>query len=285
MATDLKASSTDLQNTAAFNVNKFDLSFSPIVDMQNGRLVALEAFARQQDRDYAFSHPVITQVRNSKPKLAQIFIDSAIAKVFAGMEALHKQNEYTPIFLSLHTQDINRELIDTLQACALQSEVPLSCLVIGICLPQNGRISPEKMRQIQTLKRSGVALSVQHSEMNKIPEASPEFIPLDLIKLNQSVLIADAAAGHHLTLSKSLNDWSKSGCYVVFDGINDAAAWQAVASLGNHFAQGALVSPPLLSNQLSEWRRRWPLVSSALGCQQTNKVKQNTSTIKKHRRA
>jgi EAL domain-containing protein (putative c-di-GMP-specific phosphodiesterase class I) len=79
-------------------------------------------------------------------------------------------------------------------------------------------------------------------------------LPLDELKIDRS-FISQAEPSAVTIVTSTIELGHSLGLKVVAEGVEDAAAWNLLRRLGCDFAQGYLISPPLLTTQVPTFVR------------------------------
>jgi EAL domain-containing protein (putative c-di-GMP-specific phosphodiesterase class I) len=109
-------------------------------------------------------------------------------------------------------------------------------------------------RNMQLLRIAGVRFSMDdfgtgHSSLSQL-----SVLPLDELKIDRS-FISQAEPSAVTIVTSTIELGHSLGLKVVAEGVEDAAAWNLLRRLGCDFAQGYLISPPLLTTQVPTFVR------------------------------
>ena len=102
---------------------------------------------------------------------------------------------------------------------------------------------------MQLLRIAGVRFSMDDFGTGQSSLSQLSVLPLDELKIDRS-FISQAEASAVTIVTSTIELGHSLGLKVVAEGVEDAAAWNLLRRLGCDFAQGYLISPPLLTTQV-----------------------------------
>ncbi len=110
------------------------------------------------------------------------------------------------------------------------------------------------VRNMQLLRLAGIRFSIDdfgtgHSSLSQL-----SVLPVDELKIDRS-FIAHADSGAVTIVTSTIELGHSMGLKVVAEGVEDAAAWNLLRRLGCDYAQGYLISMPLVPEKVPAFVR------------------------------
>jgi len=200
----------------------------PIVELYDGRVVAVEALSRfpDQNPEAAFAEAYRTGVG---PELEAAAIRAALAcRPATGLVSINVG-------------------ADAIATRAVQDTFPadLSGVMVEITETSDVERWEELSRVVETLRRRGAIIAIDdwgqgYSNLDRLLRLRPEVVKLDM-SLTRSL-----DSEMHVALVRSITAWAQSlGISICAEGIETAQQWATLQQLGVHLGQGYLFGRPL----------------------------------------
>ncbi len=244
---------TDLRS--AIDDSALSLVYQPKVDMVNRGVRSLEALVRWTHPHLGAVSPAefvpLAERTGGSRRLTNWVLAEAVRQLGQwrreGLELDLAVNLSAPDILD---QDLGEELLRLLRL----HRVEPTRLILEITESAVMGDPQAAVRNMQLLRLAGIRFSIDdfgtgHSSLSQL-----SVLPVDELKIDRSFIShADAAAVTIVTSTIELGH--SMGLKVVAEGVEDAAAWNLLRRLGCDFAQGYLISRPLLADKVAAFVR------------------------------
>jgi diguanylate cyclase (GGDEF)-like protein len=233
---------TDLRR--AIDQDQLSLVYQPKVEMASRSVKSLEALAR-------WTHPQLGPVSPGEfVPLAERTGGSRHLTNWVLAAAVRQMGEWRRLGLELElavnisaADILDPDLCEEILKLLRQYRVESTSLLLEITESAVMRDPHTAARNMQLLRIAGVRFAIDdfgtgHSSLSQL-----RVLPVDELKIDRSFL---SPAGTDVAIVTSTIELGHSmGLKVVGEGVEQAAAWNLLRSLGCDFAQGYLISPPL----------------------------------------
>ena len=244
---------TDLRS--AIDQNALTLVYQPKVDMVNRSVQSLEALVRWTHPHLGAVSPAefvpLAERTGGSRRLTNWVLAAAVRQLGEwrreGLELDLAVNLSAPDILD---QDLGEELLKLLR----QYRVEPTRLILEITESAVMGDPQAAVRNMQLLRLAGIRFSIDdfgtgHSSLSQL-----SVLPVDELKIDRSFIShADASAVTIVTSTIELGH--SMGLKVVAEGVEDAAAWNLLRRLGCDYAQGYLISMPLVPEKVPAFVR------------------------------
>ena len=238
----------------ALDAGDLSLAYQPKADLRTGKVVGVEALARwhHPERGYIPPDEFIT--------IAERTGLIAPLTLFVLGEALRQSRTWRlmgldlamAVNLSLRSiapdlpRTVSRLLDETgVSARALTLEITETAIMIDVQRTQ---------QVLNDLAAMGVSLSIDDFGTGYSSLAYLKRLPVTELKVDRSFVMNMTQDDSDATIVRSTVDLARNlGLRVVAEGVEDAAAWSALAHLGCDLAQGYYLSPPLKPEEIAPW--------------------------------
>jgi diguanylate cyclase (GGDEF)-like protein/PAS domain S-box-containing protein len=238
---------------------EFSLAYQPIVDLDTGRTVSVEALAR-------WRHPTLGEVTPSEfVPLAEesglvVALGAWVLREACAMLAQWRRDDpdgaadTVSINTSRAELALGERFLAQVRAALAESGLPAHCLQIEVTEREVMRDPATSLRLVQQLRGLGVSLAMDDFGTGTSSLACLRDYPFDVIKIDRSfmqdlVAQSDVLPVIHATVVLAENLGRRS----IAEGVESAAQVAILQSMGCHYAQGYYFSEPLPSGQLAAW--------------------------------
>lgn len=254
-----------------FRAGNLRIHYQPVVDLQSGRVVGVEALARLANGDGTLIPPAsfIPQLG-----LANI-VDLTCQVMTCSIHDIHLAAEAGfPLNVGVNLEPTT--LADTKAMLGLCRQIESSGMVPGAIvlelLERTDTLSFARARHaLRSLKTAGARIALDdvgsaYSSLLRVKE-----LPIDLIKLDRTFLIGLERHPRELRFIMNLVHLVLClGLGVVAEGIESDATSDALAAMGVHHGQGFAIARPMPFDDLLAWLRRhrataWKRPTTVLG--------------------
>jgi diguanylate cyclase (GGDEF)-like protein len=247
----------------ALEHDELRLFLQPKIELKSGRFVAAEALVRWQ-------HPVRGMVpplhfipfaeQTGFVRLLTLWMFEACVQRWPMLQALGLQR----VSVNLSTRDLlDLELPQRLQSILDRYGVPASALCLEIT---ESAIMDEPQRALdilQTLSNQGFKLSIDDFGTGYSSLAYLKRLPVDELKIDKSFVMAMERDADDAKIVRSTIDLAHNlGLTVVAEGIENAAIWSLLRSLGCDEGQGYHMCRPLPAAEVPAFANRWRAVAA-----------------------
>ncbi len=253
----------------AIGANQLQLLYQPIVDLETGEAVSVEALLR-------WHHPVLGTV--SPSEFVAVAEESGLITVL-GQWVLHEACRMlaewrardpagAPKSVSVNVSRaelaLGRRLLDRIRETLQSTGLPPQCLQLEVTEREVMRDAEASLALMHDLRSLGVRLAMDDFGTGTSSLGCLRDYPFDVIKIDRSFLkdIAsspDVLAVIHATITLVEN----LGMGSVAEGVEDATQVAALQSLGCRYAQGYYFSRPVTAEQLPGSMARAPETARA----------------------
>ena len=244
---------TDLGS--AIDHDALTLVYQPKVDMVNRSVRSLEALVRWTHPHLGAVSPAefvpLAERTGGSRRLTNWVLAAAVRQLGAwqreGLELDLAINLSAPDILD---QDLGEELLKLLR----QHRVEPGRLILEITESAVMGDPQAAVRNMQLLRLAGIRFSIDdfgtgHSSLSQL-----SVLPVDELKIDRS-FIAHADSGAVTIVTSTIELGHSMGLKVVAEGVEDAAAWNLLRRLGCDYAQGYLISMPLVPEKVPAFVR------------------------------
>jgi diguanylate cyclase len=237
---------TDLRG--AIDSNALTLVYQPKVAMQTRSVTSMEALVRWTHPQLGFVSPTefvpLAERTGGSRRLTGWVLGEAIRQ----MGEWRRDGVDVELAVNLSAPDIldpglGDEILQLLQA----HRVECTSLLLEITESAVMRDPQLAARNMQLLRIAGVRFAIDdfgtgHSSLSQL-----SLLPVDELKIDRSFLIGARAGTDAATIVRSTIELAHSmDLRVVAEGVEDAEAWNLLRHLGCDYAQGYLISRPML---------------------------------------
>ncbi len=240
----------------ALENNEMELLVQPIIDIQSGRVVSVEALLRWHQPDLGMIPPT---------KFIPIAEENGLVHDlgrWALAEACRLQQRWIqeglarlPIAVNVSAVQFRRgDFVDTVRAVLAESGVPSEFLQLELTESLMMTESERNLSDIQQLKALGVRLSLDDFGTGYSSLSYLNRLPLDKLKIDRSFvrdMIHDPA---DMAITRAIVSLGKTlGLRVVAEGVEYVEELKILRELGCDEIQGYLIAKPLQGREFKAW--------------------------------
>jgi diguanylate cyclase (GGDEF)-like protein len=256
-----KRARTERELRAAVKLQQLSLVYQPIISLDSGRLVGLEALLRWQHPELGFVAPA---------EFIPVAVDSGLIGPIGDWvltmacgefrELQRRMGEKAPDFIGVNIS--RRQLTDPglparISAALMATGIDPRCLHLEITESELVTDLDAARDTLQKIKQLGVTLSVDDFGTGYSSLASLSDFPIDIFKLDRSFIAADLTSERgralmavtHAVLQLARN----IGVRVIAEGVETSQQLAVLQSLRCDMAQGYLLGRPMPAEQVLAW--------------------------------
>ena len=233
-------------------LGQFVFEYQPIVHLETGRVLAVEALARwnhpRRGRLLPAEFIELAETTWLIEPLTMVLIERAITEW-----AIMDRSTWTPVAVNLSSKCLrDQNLPDLIAALLRLHAAPASALTLELVDDELALESPRSEAMLTRLYRMGVRLAIDDFKGD-----SPGYLrslPIERLKLGRSFVAgvrqADASMGAMIELAHN------RGLVVVAEGVESAAERDQLRALGCDAAQGYHIAAPAGAIEMRRWVAR-----------------------------
>ena len=221
------------------------LNFQPIVCLENGRVVRLEALARWHHPRLGPVSPLdfvaVAERHGLIWRLTELLADQAVA----GIRLLAERGLAVPTAFNVSAPCVGDDLVELVRTTLQRHGVPPELLCVEITETATTADNAASIRALQALRSLGVTVSLDDFGAGYSNLARLGVLPIDHIKLDRSLIedLGDSSsAAAVIRFAVALAE--QMGTTVVAEGIEKVAQAEELRALGCHHGQGFLYWRP-----------------------------------------
>ena len=235
--------------------NEFLLYYQPIFDLEGERIIGAEALLR-------WKHPTLGIIAADKfldiaektgliVDLGEYVFDTALQQCKSCNTGILKEFQIT-INLSLKEMQVEK-LIPRLEMLFEKHQVARSSINLDISEHVAMSNIDKTARDFKLFKDFGLSLSLDHFGASYSSFKYLSMLPLDMIKIDRSLIFDLTLNLNHQTTVKAIIDLAHTmGYKVVAEGVETSKEAAILSSFHCDYAQGYLYSRPLPAKELEE---------------------------------
>lgn len=246
----------------AIGTSQLQLAYQPIIELETGRLAAVEALLR-------WSHPQLGELspREFVPIAEESGLIGPLGEWVLG-EACRQLASWRARFPGLAPETINvnvsraelalgERLVDRIRAALADAGLPAQSLQLELAERDVLRADPSNAGLMRALRELGVRLAMDEFGSGTSSLARLREHPFDTVKVDRSFVHGmatsrDVMALMHATLTLLEN----VGMSSIAEGVEDAAQLAILQSLGCRYAQGKHLGDAVPGDRVIEWHRQ-----------------------------
>jgi diguanylate cyclase (GGDEF)-like protein/PAS domain S-box-containing protein len=253
----------------AIQQDELSLAYQPIVDLEHGAIVAVEALARWVHDERGPVPPAefipLAERTGLIVPLGRMLLMEACREA-ARLQATCPRQPALAMCVNLSARQLQSpQIVDDVRTALEESKIPPSSLVLELTESAMMEDVELAIRRLHELRELGISLAIDdfgtgHSSLNSIRR-----FPIDILKIDRS-FIQDVAHGPVETqaLTAAIIDLAHTlGLTPVAEGIEDAAQLARLRELACTLGQGFHLDRPLSASQITALARAQHIGSAA----------------------
>ena len=237
--------------------DRFLLHFQPQVEIPSGRTRRIEALVRWQHPELGLLGPREFVPLAEAGNAAQVVTEWVLGAAVRQCKRWQESGLAVGVSVNLPPRALRDAALPGAIAALLAGEgLAPRWLTLEIA---EGGLLPDSTQAARVLARLfdlGIGLSIDDFGTGYSPLAHLKQLPISEVKIDRSLVCDLARREHDTALVRAMIELGhEHGREIVAEGIEDAATWQLLASLGCDLGQGHLVSAPLAERELLAWLR------------------------------
>lgn len=239
----------------ALERGEFELHYQPQIDIGSGRICGAEALLRWQHPQEGLVLPrrfipLAEQLGMGAPITHWVLVTALQQCKRWGAAGIHM-----PVAINVSARAFQgMGLVEKVRSALEEAQVDGSCLEIEITeeiLMADLERGAEVLRALHAL---GVAVAIDDFGTGYSSLAYLRHLPIQTLKIDRTFLSGMASSDQDLAIVRSIIDLGHNlGCKVVAEGVEDAAAWDLLQTLGCDAGQGYHISRPLPQQGFAHW--------------------------------
>lgn len=240
----------------ALGTPELSLVYQPIVDLESGRTVSVEALARWQHPELGVVSPgefvPVAEESGLVVQLGEWVLRESCAMLMRWRTA---DPASAPATISINTSRaelaLGERFLARVRTALAETRLPANCLQIEVTEREVMRDPLASLRLMEDLRELGVHLAMDDFGTGTSSLGCLRDYPFDVIKIDRSFMRDMVAQSSvlpviHATIALAENLGKRS----VAEGVENAAQVAILQALGCHHAQGYYFSPPLQEAEL-----------------------------------
>jgi diguanylate cyclase (GGDEF)-like protein len=231
----------------ALDERELVLHYQPKADLGSGRIVAVEALVRWQHPEHGLLGPdqfiPLAEATGLVRELTLYVLDASLAQ----LRSWRDEGIDIRVAVNLSARDLyDLTLPETAARMLVERGVPASSLELEIT---ESVIVADPMRAraiLSRLSEMGVVLAIDDYGTGYSSLGYLKRLPIDQMKIDRSFVMQMADDRNDAAIVRSTVELARNlGLQVVAEGVETAAAWTHLKTLGCDFAQGYYLSKPV----------------------------------------
>jgi len=243
----------------AVDDNQLLLHYQPKARLSDGAVVSVEALVRWNHPWYGMVPPnefipLAERTGVMRPLTINV-LDQALRQI---REWSRLQLDVS-VAVNISTQNFHDLMLpDEIEQLLARHGVPARLLEIEITESMLIADPLRAMHIMGRLSEMGIRLVIDDFGTGYSSLAYLSRLPVDGIKIDKSFVQKLTTDENNAVIVRSTIDLARNlGLDVVAEGVETAAAWDALRDLGCDLAQGYFLSPPLGADEFLQWWRAW----------------------------
>ncbi len=241
----------------ALRTDALTLHYQPIVDLQSGATLSLEALARWRDADLGDVNPDVFIPLLEETGLIKQFTFWALEEALRQNAAWQAMGHAVSVAVNLSARNLHdQEIPEIVETLCLLSGVEPSTLTLEVT---ESTIMVDRERALTTLRRIsalGARVAVDDFGTGYSSMSYLQRLPVAQLKIDRSfVQRMGRDAGDAAIVRSTIGLGHDLGLSVLAEGVEDRATWNLLGGLGCDVAQGFLMARPMPAETATDWLR------------------------------
>ena len=257
----------------ALSSNALSLAYQPIVDLQDLRVLGLEALARWQHPQLGTISPSTFVACAERGGIVRSLTQWALATALPAAASWPTSADGHVVNVAVNisgAQLADALIVDDVRAALALSGIAPSRVVLEVTETSRVVDLGQAQRTLSALAALGVRLALDDFGTGFSSLTHVTTLPFDILKIDRSFVAASSAGDKRAlaTVAAVCALATRLDVDVVAEGVEDPAVLPTLTGLGCKYAQGYLFSRPLTSAQVSsaflaQGRQGWQLLAGA----------------------
>jgi diguanylate cyclase (GGDEF)-like protein len=235
----------------AIDAGELTVVYQPIVEMSQGRVVAVEALARWRHPTRGHVPPSEFVELAERSGLIRSLTRHVMRVAVEDMRGLALPELELSVNISTH------DVLDARLHALVEGETSRPKLRMEVTESALMADASRAASVLAGLRDLGVSIAVDDFGTGHSSLAYLELLPVDQLKIDRSFVIAMHRSASSAAIVRATIQLAHAlGLTVVAEGVEDEQAWGALAMLGCELAQGFHIARPMTIEELREWLRR-----------------------------
>jgi diguanylate cyclase (GGDEF)-like protein len=241
----------------AIDRGEITLHYQPKADLETGRVAGVEALARWEHPRLGLLQPAdfipLAEPTGLMRPLTAHIVDRAVHQ----LRAWRERGMPLRVAVNLSVRNLQDPTFPDLVAAVLERwDVEPNWLELEITESAIMQEPTRALEVVQRLHDMGVSLAVDDFGIGHSSLAYLKRLPVRQLKIDRSFVTHMDRDENDPVIVKSTIDLGRNlGLQVVAEGVETAAVWERLSTLGCDFAQGFYLSHPLPPEELAVWLR------------------------------
>ncbi len=239
----------------ALERGEFELHYQPQIDIGSGRICGAEALLRWQHPQEGLVLPrrfipLAEQLGMGTPITQWVLVTALQQCKRWGAAGIHM-----PVAINVSARAFQGTgLVDKVRSALEEAQVDGACLEIEITEETLMADLAQGAEVLRALHELGVAVAIDDFGTGYSSLAYLRHLPIHTLKIDRTFLSGMVNSDQDLAIVRSIIDLGHHlGCKVVAEGVEDAAAWDLLQTLGCDAGQGYHISRPLPHQGFTHW--------------------------------
>lgn len=249
---------------------QLSLAYQPVVDLDSGRVVSVEALARWRHPRFGEVPPLDFIPIAEEAGLMLELGDWVLHEASAQLQRWRAQHgSHAPRRVAVNLSRVQLDAASSLRARIDEvlgiTGLPPACLQLEISEREAMRHVGDLGGTLASLRSTGIGLVLDDFGTGATALGSLRSMPYDMIKLDRSLLASlDSDAQARGMVQATLSMFQSLARECVAEGVESAGQAQTLRALGCRFAQGYHLGRPEAAQAWGSVSRKWPL-QTAIG--------------------
>jgi diguanylate cyclase (GGDEF)-like protein len=240
---------------AAIANDEFVLHFQPQIDVATGSVVGAEALVRWQHPERGLLYPDMFVPLAEEIGMMDRLTEWVLRNAIRAVKRWNRDGSTLRVAVNVSAQDLRDERLSESisRLLALYGIAPdqLCLELTETTVAAEAERAAESLRPLSNL---GVRISIDDFGTGYSSLAHLKQLPVDELKIDKQFVIGMATdLDDAAVVSSSIELAHRLGIYVVVEGVEDRACYEAIARLGAECAQGYGISRPLPAKAFDAW--------------------------------
>ncbi|WP_270455350.1 EAL domain-containing protein [Klebsiella quasipneumoniae] len=235
--------------------NGLEMHYQPVVDLQTGKIVKVEALARIYDDGQVLTPGQFLSVLSSE-NFFKLYVNG-LTQALKQRAAWISKGIVLDISLNLPVAGLEDErYVAATERMLAEYVCPPSSLTLEVLENEKNSSLFEVNKLLLRYKHLGIKLAEDDLGAGYSSLVRMKDIPFDIIKIDRSLILNNTGEEQYDTLRfvYHLTSLGHSlGKKVIVEGVEDFDLLDAIAILGVDYVQGYVVSPPVPASKLEGW--------------------------------